>query len=65
MPNLTDSGALFERAHSAAEDLFDTDTSTGNADKVCAVGLSVVSDQTASHRRRSATGLTPTTGAAR
>lgn len=45
MPNRTDAGTLFELAHSAAEDLFDTDTSAGNADKVCAVALSIVSDQ--------------------
>ncbi len=46
MANRTDAGTLFELAHAAAEDTFDTDTSAGNADKVCAVALSIVSDQT-------------------
>jgi hypothetical protein len=49
MPDRTDSGTLFELAHSAAEDVFDADTSAGNADKVCAVALSIVSDQTVAY----------------
>jgi hypothetical protein len=44
MVNRTDAGTLFDLAQSLAEDVFETDTSTGNADKVCAVALSILSD---------------------
>jgi hypothetical protein len=44
MVNRTDAASLYEQALSLAEDAFDTDDSRGNADKVCAVALHVVSD---------------------
>jgi hypothetical protein len=49
MVDRTHPGNLFELAQSAAEDTFDTDSSTGNADKVCAVALRIASDQTVSY----------------
>jgi len=49
MPLRSDAGSLFELAQSAAEDTFSTDSSTGNADKVCAVALRIASDQTVTY----------------
>ena len=44
MPNRTDIGSLYEQALSLAGDVFDSDDSRGNADKVCAVALNIASD---------------------
>jgi hypothetical protein len=44
MVNRTDAGTLFAMAHDAAQDVFDTDTTAGNADKVCAVALNILAD---------------------
>ena len=44
MPNRTDPGTLFDLAHDVAQDVFDLDSSGANADKVCAVALSITDD---------------------
>lgn len=49
MADRTHPGTLFELAQSAAEDTFSTDSSAGNADKVCAVALRIASDQTVTY----------------
>ena len=44
MVNRAHPGSLYEQALSLAQDIFDTDGSRGNADKVCAVALHVADD---------------------